>query len=174
MNAITRLANEIHEQNVQAGWWEGFVNKIDRHETAMMLVVSELSEAMEGHRKNLMDDHLPQFKMFDVELADALIRLLDLAGAYEMTLEELTIVNITIDLRLLEDKTVPAQLLKIVTFCVTSNPFAAVDLAINGVLHVARLNDVDIFPIIEAKREYNANRADHKRENRDADGGKKY
>lgn len=47
----------------------------------LMLIVSELSEALEGHRKGLMDDKLPHRPMFEVEMADALIRLLDLAGA---------------------------------------------------------------------------------------------
>ena len=57
----------------------------------LMLAVSELAEAMEGHRKNLMDDKLPRRPMLEVELADALIRImdtgaglgLDLAGAFE-------------------------------------------------------------------------------------------
>ena len=43
---------------------------------------SELSEAMEGVRKNQMDDHLPHRKMEEVELADCVIRILDYAGAY--------------------------------------------------------------------------------------------
>jgi len=47
----------------------------------LMLSVSELSEAMEGHRKNLMDDKLPHRKMFDVEVVDTFIRLFDIAGA---------------------------------------------------------------------------------------------
>lgn len=42
---------------------------------------SELSEALEGDRKNLMDDHLPHRQMAEVELADAVIRIFDLAGA---------------------------------------------------------------------------------------------
>jgi NTP pyrophosphatase (non-canonical NTP hydrolase) len=47
----------------------------------LMLIVSELAEAMEGHRKNLMDDKLPHRKMQEVEIADAAIRIFDLAGA---------------------------------------------------------------------------------------------
>lgn len=35
---------------------------------------------MEGHRKDLMDDKLPHRQMVRVELADAVIRIYDLAG----------------------------------------------------------------------------------------------
>lgn len=52
-----------------------------------MLMVSELSEAMEGERKNLMDDKLPHRKMAEVELADVLIRLFDYAAAYGYDLD---------------------------------------------------------------------------------------
>lgn len=54
--------------------------------TKLMLIVSELVEAMEGHRKNLPDDKLPHRPMIEVELADALIRLLDLAGRLKLDL----------------------------------------------------------------------------------------
>src|ERR1700674_1241434 len=49
------------------------------------LIHSELSEALEGHRKDLMDDKLPHRKMIDCEIADAIIRLCDLAGDAECT-----------------------------------------------------------------------------------------
>ena len=45
----------------------------------LCLIHSEISEALEGYRKNLQDDKLPQYKMFDVEIVDTLIRLFDLA-----------------------------------------------------------------------------------------------
>jgi NTP pyrophosphatase (non-canonical NTP hydrolase) len=81
-----------------------------------MLTVSELGEAMEGHRKGLQDDHLPEFKMVEVELADTMIRICDLAGAKGYRLAE----------------------------------------------------------AMAAKMQYNAERADHKPENRLKAGGKKY
>lgn len=46
----------------------------------MMLIVSEVAEAMEGYRKNLMDDHLPQYPMEAVEMVDTLIRIFDYCG----------------------------------------------------------------------------------------------
>ena len=46
----------------------------------LMLSVSELAEAMEGLRKGLMDDKLPYRSMLEVELADTVIRVFDLAG----------------------------------------------------------------------------------------------
>jgi len=41
---------------------------------------SELSEALEGHRKGLADDKLPHRPMVEVELVDCLIRIFDIAG----------------------------------------------------------------------------------------------
>ena len=52
----------------------------------LMLIVSEVAEAMEGHRKNLMDDKLSHRKMLEVELADAVIRCFDLAGGIGLDL----------------------------------------------------------------------------------------
>ena len=65
-------------------WWHtpsGRLKKRNKGEL-LMLMVSELAEAMEGERKDLMDDKLPHRRMAEVELADAIIRLMDYAGAY--------------------------------------------------------------------------------------------
>lgn len=53
----------------------------------LMLIVSELAEAMEGLRKGLMDDKLPHRSMAEVEMADALIRIFDFAGEEGFDLE---------------------------------------------------------------------------------------
>ena len=52
-----------------------------------MLMVSEIAEAMEGERKDLMDDKIPSRKMAEVELVDALIRLFDYAGGFGYDLQ---------------------------------------------------------------------------------------
>lgn len=68
-----------HQASVNAGWWPK--TDFDVIPTKLCLIHSEISEAMEGHRKGLMDDKLPHHEMFAVELADAVIRIADLAGA---------------------------------------------------------------------------------------------
>lgn len=64
----------------QSGWWKGVdETNVYVRSTKLALCHSELSEALEGMRKNLMDDHLPSRKMEEVELADTIIRIFDYA-----------------------------------------------------------------------------------------------
>ena len=68
----------------ESGWWpEDAKPDVPR---MLMLCVSELAEAMEGHRKDLMDDHLPERKALEVELADTVIRIFDMAGGLGLDL----------------------------------------------------------------------------------------
>lgn len=119
---LAQLQDEIYAGNVKAGWWTNLTTgelkaKGDITEilAKLALVHSEVSEAVEGVRKNKMDDHLPHRPMVEVEIADAIIRLLDLAGH----------------------------------------------------------EGYDVAGAIDEKLEYNQQRADHKIENRLAEGGKK-
>lgn len=83
MKTLNDYAAKSHLDN--SNWWCDPVTgvRIRRNKgELLMLVVSELSEAMEGERKNLADDHLPHRRMAEVEIADALIRIFDYAGAF--------------------------------------------------------------------------------------------
>jgi hypothetical protein len=95
---LDTLQENIHNDNIKAGWWTDLSSGLDlaleaREGTRLgkaivaeklCLIHSEVSEAMEGARKNLQDDKLPHRKMIEVELADAIIRILDLGGALDL------------------------------------------------------------------------------------------
>lgn len=119
--AVQNLVDVCHGLAADSGWWTDLKTGDDLRlannvPEKLCLIHSEISEAMEGHRKNLMDDKLPHRPMIEVELADALIRVCDLAGAKRY----------------------------------------------------------DVAGALVEKLAYNAQRADHKIENRVQDGGKAY
>ncbi len=115
------LTRQCHGLAASSGWWtdiktgEDLSGKKNIPEL-LCLILSDISEAMEGHRKGLMDDKLPHRPMLEVELADAAIRIFDMAGGMGL----------------------------------------------------------DVAGAIAEKLAYNAMRADHKPENRAAEGGKKF
>ena len=87
-NILNDIAARVHECNQK--WWHDLTTgqRLDRNVgELLMLTVAELAEALEGHRKGLMDDHLPHRKMFEVEIADAMIRLMDIAGGMGLDLD---------------------------------------------------------------------------------------
>lgn len=167
---LIELQNKIHEQNKAMGWWD----EPRPFSTFVCLFHSELSEAMEGDRKGLMDDHLPQYEMFWVELADFVIRCLDWLGSQQHK-TSYTPNDYEVD----EDKIESIALLHSVVseaFECFSDEFAAkrIEYAVELSLKLAAGYEVDLKKIIIEKVEYNKNRADHQRENRAKDGGKKY
>ena len=78
---LNSLVDLCHRKSLAAGWWHD-LDRINPHiiPTKIALIHSEISEAMEGHRKRLKDPHLPHRDSMEVELADAIIRICDLAG----------------------------------------------------------------------------------------------
>lgn len=70
-----------------AGWHDN-ADYTDKREVAtkLALIHSEVSEALEAHRKGDADSHLHHRSGIEVELADAVIRIFDLAGALHLNL----------------------------------------------------------------------------------------
>lgn len=50
----------------------------------LALIHSEISECLEGVRKSIPDNHLPQYSMEIVELADTIIRIFDYAEGHNL------------------------------------------------------------------------------------------
>lgn len=94
------LQDACHGASYNAGWWfDPLSGKNLRDEVAartrfgialghekLDLIHSEVGEATEGWRKNAMDKHLPQHSSVGVEIADAVIRAFDFAGALQIDL----------------------------------------------------------------------------------------
>jgi NTP pyrophosphatase (non-canonical NTP hydrolase) len=98
LNYLNTLSKDIHEECINKGFYE------DHHEigTRLMLVVSELSEALEADRKNrhatqhiiygLNENFERDFSLrvkdtFEDEIADAIIRLLDIVGYLKIDID---------------------------------------------------------------------------------------
>jgi NTP pyrophosphatase (non-canonical NTP hydrolase) len=72
------VAQEVNQIAIEKGWWKG-----ERNEGELIaLMHSELSEALEAIRNgNPPDDKIPEFTGVEAELADVIIRIMDMAAA---------------------------------------------------------------------------------------------
>ena len=176
------LSDRIFNGNVKAGWWEtdtlGKVIPRDR-DTLYALFHSEVSEALEGKRKNLMDDHLQQYPMYVVELADTMIRIFDYFG-YARTLCDFDVTPRGIrtlgDLDV-ESECIDAFNITYLHYLISKAWYSDDDLLFDVLGNCISLISAEGFnwsEIVEAKLKYNANREDHKPENRAKANGKKF
>jgi len=85
---INQFAQLCHQGAIDTGWWTNSKGKKKRADVPRMLCLihGEISEALEGYRKNQMDSHLPHRTSLEVELADAAIRIGDLCEALGLDL----------------------------------------------------------------------------------------
>ncbi|UNA02142.1 nucleoside triphosphate pyrophosphohydrolase [Alteromonas phage vB_AmaS-R9Y3] len=179
---LNELATRIYEQNKAVGWWDDPNRCLLQ---TLQLVSTEVAEATEGERKDLNDDHLPDRKMGEVELADALIRTLDVAGRYCIKYNPEK-AGASVD-PFCEHDTIGAQHLGIngalidfarEVYLAQINPAAARSIEhryhtlVDSIIFVAERNDYELFGALEEKLAYNKNRQDHKRSERAKPHGK--
>jgi hypothetical protein len=186
--SLNELARECYADNQH--WWHdprtGEYMDRDRGEL-LMLVISEIAEAMEGERKDLWDDKIPSRKMAEVELADAIIRLMDIAGADDLDLDGAP--NYSVDKYPPRNKA-HALLLICKEICKAHDSYkisredtlfyakgtysAFLKRAVVMIEQYAKHHGYDLYGAVAEKREYNRNRPDHKPENRLKPGGKAF
>lgn len=180
-----QLSEEIHTHNVRVGWWDDPDECLYQK---LQLTSTEISEATEGARKDLMDTHLEHRKMEEVEYADAMIRILDLGGRLHLKYKpqtkyvsswcnatnsvgkqhlgiNLAIISMSKSLQEYEDYS------RNFTFSLLELDYSSVICAIEK---VAKNRGFDLYTAIHEKRLYNDQRPDHKRENREKENGKKF
>lgn len=86
---ITEWVAECHGLAVEKGWYDDGGRNVGE---ALMLVVTEIAEAMEeirkgGPRNQVHEGEGGKPEGFPIELADAVIRIMDLCGAMRIDLE---------------------------------------------------------------------------------------
>jgi len=84
LNGLRAAMALAHRTATEAGWYNDpqTGKPITRNVGEVIaLMHSELSEALEADRKDLMDDKLPHRRGIEVEFADCIIRILDTAAA---------------------------------------------------------------------------------------------
>lgn len=175
---LNKLSRDIYAQNCRVGWWDDPDRCLY---TCLQLVSTEVAEATEGERKNLTDDHLPHRRMGEVELADALIRVLDLGG--HLGWEYGAPVGIAVS-----PITIPPawsagrrHLAINIHVCRLSELLPRPHVArvayttlVDTILAVSESFGYDTFGAVADKLAYNACRIDHTREHRAAEHGKKF
>jgi hypothetical protein len=173
---------KIHEHNVNVGWWPSEVKRGFDEEYLLLeklqLILTEVAEATEGLRKNLMDDKLPHRKMVEVEIADALIRYLDYGGRINLDIKiDFTDLDGVVDGSPMFQTTEPAfhfYISKTVTELFGAPSLASYGRVFNIMIAYCMIFNYDIFGAMEEKVEFNKTRADHKLENRKKFNGKSF
>lgn len=167
-HALRQFYADCHARNVKAGWWTDLATGIAKKRSVgelFMLFVTEIEEAYRAYLDGSQDDKLPQYPGLGVELGDLQIRLADFAGAMLAG----SLVSYDIDVNNPGD-----QMFREV--CEIARRYESIrktDAAVGDPETGDFIPAVDVAEMVVAKLEFNANRADHKIENRMKDDGKR-
>lgn len=87
-DALNVVVVLCHGVAIERNWWHDANGKpvVRNLGECLALIHSEISEGLEAARKDLPSDHIEGFSGLEEELADAVIRICDLAGALQLRL----------------------------------------------------------------------------------------
>lgn len=204
---FNELRDQCHNAALAAGWWKRhaaydktitididiLVSNLNNPTAelcqCLALIHSEISEATIGFIYKKRDKHLPHRTNYEVELADIVIRVMDLLGALKVDVTELIIqckykrdyIPIRLDL-------ITEKLAYLHTYVSSALECYRKNIVLDGqhgliidlgkvivnVLILAEFSNIDLFHVIQEKLAYNATRADHTTEARYQHNGKKF
>lgn len=179
---LNQMVTEVHDGWAKPLWWTdintGFPVLRNRGEL-LMLAVTELAEATEGIRKNLMDDKCPKRTMEECEMADYTIRMLDFSGGFSVgALTEVDESEFPTRWFETDNKAEKILLITGATFDVYCNLIDDQAHEISVCIQMVRLYcdqyKVDLAGAYKEKMAFNRVRADHQHEARRAENGKKF
>lgn len=188
---INHVKNICWQASYNAGWETDLETGKDKPFDPSMkyvLLHSEVTEAMEAFRKNLTDDKLIHRSGVEVELADAIIRLLIIAYKRDINdwsnFASLTYRPAPTPFGNIQEPGILDQLCNIHSLVssawghsITDDPeleALALKRALGEILALGRFHGLDIPGAVAEKLRYNVNRPDHRRENRIKAGGKAF
>lgn len=175
---LNELAARIHKQNAQ--WWTDLVTgkPIERNKgELLMLAITELSEMVEGIRKNLPDDKIVTRSMEEVEAADFWIRILDYVHGFNLgnlELPKISLLDLTPENKAEAILVIAQSVMRIYDASGTIYEAHAITVPLALMEAYCVKHSLDLEGAMEEKLEYNKTRRDHQREARLLADGKKF